>query len=53
MNAGGPLEAPTAVRYLLYLDFQADGQAHTAGFAPDAAHGDGTGTRHELAWPLT
>lgn len=33
-------EAPTAGRYLLYLDFQVDGQVHTAGFVLDAAHGD-------------
>ncbi|WP_051792368.1 hypothetical protein [Amycolatopsis jejuensis] len=29
-------EAPTAGRYLLYLDFQVDGVAHTAGFVLDA-----------------
>ncbi|WGW11188.1 heavy-metal-associated domain-containing protein [Saxibacter everestensis] len=34
-------EAPTAGRYLLYLDFQVDGQVHTAEFVLDAAHGDG------------
>ncbi|QYM76806.1 heavy-metal-associated domain-containing protein [Leucobacter luti] len=48
-------EAPTAGRYLLYLDFQVDGKVHTAEFvldaphaapdaapsaAPDASHGD-------------
>lgn len=33
-------EAPTAGRYLLYLDFQVDGQVHTAEFVVDAAHGD-------------
>lgn len=33
-------EAPTAGRYLLYLDFQVDGVVHTAEFAVDAAHGD-------------
>ncbi len=32
-------EAPTAGRYLLYLDFQVDGQVHTAAFALDAAAG--------------
>lgn len=35
-------EAPTAGRYLLYLDFQVDGQVHTAEFVVDAAHGDDT-----------
>jgi hypothetical protein len=30
-------DAPTAGRYLLYLDFQVDGQVHTAEFALDAA----------------
>ncbi|MEV8252308.1 heavy-metal-associated domain-containing protein [Microbacterium sp. NPDC076768] len=30
-------EAPTAGRYLLYLDFQVDGQVHTAAFVLDAA----------------
>lgn len=30
-------EAPTPGRYLLYLDFQVDGQVHTATFALDAA----------------
>ena len=33
-------EAPTAGRYLLYLDFQVNGQVHTAEFVLDAAHGD-------------
>jgi hypothetical protein len=33
-------EAPTAGRYLLYLDFQVDGVVHTAEFVVDAAHGD-------------
>lgn len=32
-------EAPTAGRYLLYLDFQVDGQVHTAEFVLDAGHG--------------
>lgn len=31
-------EAPTAGRYLLYLDFQVDGEVHTAEFVLDAAH---------------
>lgn len=36
-------EAPTAGRYLLYLDFQVDGQVHTAEFVVDAGYGtDGT-----------
>lgn len=30
-------DAPTAGRYLLYLDFQVDGQVHTAEFALEAA----------------
>jgi hypothetical protein len=32
-------EAPTAGRYLLYLDFQVDGEVHTAEFVLDAGHG--------------
>lgn len=32
-------EAPTAGRYLLYLDFQVDGVVHTAEFVVDATHG--------------
>lgn len=35
-------EAPTAGRYLLYLDFQVDGKVHTAEFVIDAGHGDGS-----------
>ncbi|MBD8044930.1 heavy-metal-associated domain-containing protein [Arthrobacter sp. Sa2BUA2] len=31
-------QVPTAGRYLLYLDFQVDGQVHTAEFVLDAAH---------------
>lgn len=34
-------EAPTAGRYLLYLDFQVDGHVRTAEFVLDAAAGDG------------
>ena len=35
-------EAPTPGRYLLYLDFQVDGQVHTAEFVLEAEHhGDG------------
>ena len=37
-------EVPTADRYLLYLDFQVDGQVHTAEFVIDAEHGDGSKT---------
>lgn len=33
-------EAPTAGLYLLYLDFQVDGQVHTAKFVLNAGHGD-------------
>lgn len=45
-DAGGPevgfgAEVPTAGRYLLYLDFQVDGQVRTAQFVVDAGHGDG------------
>ncbi len=32
-------EAPTAGRYLLYFDFQVDGNVHTARFVLDAAPG--------------
>lgn len=34
-------EAPTAGRYLLYLDFQVDGQVHTAKFVLEASPRDG------------
>src|SRR5690625_2809848 len=34
-------EAPTAGRYFLYLDFQIDGQVHTAQFVVEAEHGTG------------
>ncbi len=37
-------EPPTAGRYLLYLDFQVDGQVHTAHFVLDAALGGGSGS---------
>ena len=37
-------EAPTAGRYLLYLDFQVDGQVHTAQFVLDAAPGAPAGS---------
>jgi len=33
------VQAPTPGRYLLYLDFQVDGQVHTAAFAVDATDG--------------
>ncbi|GAA5155365.1 hypothetical protein GCM10025768_27980 [Microbacterium pseudoresistens] len=39
-------EAPTAGRYLLYFDFQVDGQVHTAEFVIDAGHGDGAPSDH-------
>lgn len=55
-DATGPdvaftVEAPTAGRYLLYLDFQVEGEVHTASFVVDATAGDGhdggsTGTDH-------
>ncbi|WP_309104922.1 heavy-metal-associated domain-containing protein [Microbacterium sp.] len=38
--------APTAGRYLLYLDFQVDGEVHTASFVLDASHG-GEAAGHE------
>ena len=38
-------EVPTVGRYLLYLDFQVDGQVHTAKFALDAARGEGVAGR--------
>lgn len=41
-------EAPTAGRYLLYLDFQVDGQVHTAEFVVDAAHGSAHGAETDL-----
>jgi hypothetical protein len=45
-DEGGPgiefeITAPTEGRYLLYLDFQVDGQVHTAGFVVDAHGGSG------------
>jgi hypothetical protein len=44
-------ESPTAGRYLLYLDFQVNGEVHTAEFVLDAAHGkggtDSEGESHE------
>lgn len=43
-------EVPTAGRYLLYLDFQVDGQIHTAMFALDATiqgHGEPTDSHNE------
>ncbi|OHU79134.1 heavy metal-binding domain-containing protein [Mycobacteroides chelonae] len=44
---GGPsisfaANAPTAGRYLLYLDFQVEGKVHTARFIVDASKRDGT-----------
>ncbi|WP_353987486.1 heavy-metal-associated domain-containing protein [Ruicaihuangia caeni] len=35
-------EAPTAGRYLLYLDFKVNGEVHTAEFVLDAVHSDHT-----------
>ncbi len=51
-STGGPdvgfgAEVPTAGRYLLYLDFQIDGQVHTAQFVVDAVHSDATQTDEE------
>lgn len=45
-DAAGPeitffAEAPTAGRYLLYLDFKVDGLVHTAQFAVDATYQNG------------
>lgn len=40
-------EAPTAGRYLLYLDFQVDGAVHTAELVLDAAQADGTTDPHD------
>jgi hypothetical protein len=47
-DTGGPTvsfmaEVPTAGRYLLYLDFQVDGQVHTAPFVLDATRGSTSG----------
>ncbi len=39
-------QAPTAGRYLLYLDFQVDGQVHTAEFVLDAAQSRGGSGAH-------
>lgn len=51
-ETGGPtvdfaVTAPTAGAYLLYLDFQVDGQVHTAGFVVDAAAGGHGGDAQE------
>ncbi|MFZ2510884.1 MAG: hypothetical protein WAW85_07320, partial [Gordonia sp. (in: high G+C Gram-positive bacteria)] len=40
---GFSVAAPTAGRYLLYLDFQVDGQVHTAQFVLDATSSIGNG----------
>ncbi|WP_238439525.1 hypothetical protein [Microbacterium sp. JZ31] len=37
-------KAPTAGRYMVYLDFQVDGQVHTAEFVIEAARGDASHT---------
>ena len=39
--------APTAGRYLLYLDFKVDDTVHTASFVVDAAPGGGNQTAPE------
>ncbi len=44
-------EAPTAGRYLLYLDFQVDGEVHTAEFVLDAAHSDGVTNTESATHP--
>lgn len=58
-QSGGPAiafaaEAPTAGKYLLYLDFQVDDTVHTATFVVDAAPSDGTqpaGQSHDDGHP--
>lgn len=40
-------EVPTAGRYLLYLDFQVDGQVHTAEFVLDAGTGAANSPDHD------
>lgn len=40
-------EAPTAGRYLLYLDFRVDGKVHTAQFVLDASSGTEGGGAHD------
>ncbi len=44
-------EAPTAGRYLLYLDFQVDGQVHTAEFVLDATTGEPAGGHDDPMTP--
>jgi hypothetical protein len=44
-------EAPTAGRYLLYLDFQVDGEVHTAEFVLDAALSDGAANTESSTHP--
>ncbi|MGX1931637.1 heavy-metal-associated domain-containing protein [Microbacterium resistens] len=51
-QSGGPeirfaATAPTAGRYLLYLDFQIDGQVRTAEFVLDAPHADADSAEHD------
>ncbi|MGF3053683.1 hypothetical protein ACQUSY_06920 [Microbacterium sp. YY-03] len=46
-DIGFMAEAPTAGRYLLYLDFQVEGKVHTAEFVVDAGHGDGSPSEDE------
>ena len=44
------VEAPTTGRYLLYFDFQVDGQVRTAAFVVDAESGAlSTSTSHDDA----
>jgi hypothetical protein len=44
-------EAPTAGRYLLYLDFQVNGEVHTAEFVLDAAHRGGPAATESTPHP--
>lgn len=44
-------EAPTAGRYLLYLDFQVDGEIHTAEFVVDATHRAGSANTESSPHP--
>ncbi len=46
-EVGFMAEAPTAGRYLMYLDFQVDGEVHTAELVIDARHSDGKPSNDE------
>lgn len=46
-EVGFMAEAPTAGRYLMYLDFQVDGEVHTAELVIDAGHSDGKPSNDE------